>query len=82
MANMIYLDIKNSAEAQRIFDNFVRAVIAEHGEYYTWKQITDALVPYNAAYKYVPAKNSDYAKKHYLRFGSEAEMTAFVLRYS
>ena len=82
MAESLYLDLKNNDEAIRVWNNFIAAIIVEHGDYYTWAHITDTLAIYNAKYQFVPSKQKSYAKKHYIRFSSEAEMTAFILRYS
>lgn len=82
MAEEVYLNIKDNIEATKIWNNFIEAIIREHGDYYTWHHVTTAMADYNANYKMVFSKNGNYIKKHYIRFGSEAELTAFILRYS
>ena len=78
----VYLDMKSSPEAQRIFLNFVRAVVGyvpDDADYFT--EIKAALVPYNAEYRFNQAK-AGYIKRHFIRFGSPKDLTAFLMRYS
>ena len=62
MAENLYLDMRNSGEAIRIWNNFVAAIIDQYGEKYTWGHITDTLAIYNAKYQFVPSKQKSYAE--------------------
>ena len=74
-------DIKNSGDAQRVFGNFIDSIIEEHGDYYTLDHIRETLADFNGNYNVIVSKNGNI-RKHYIRFGSPAELTAFLLRYS
>jgi len=82
----VYLDMKSSPEAQRIFINFVNSVVGfvlddpvtETSEY---DRIKQALVQYNGTYRFNQAK-AGYIKRHFIRFGTPKDLTAFLLRYS
>lgn len=77
MTQPVYLDIKNNPEAQRIFNNFSRTVLRDEG-YDAWEH---DLALYNARH-YYQASKTGVVKKHYIRFGSEQDLTAFLLRYA
>jgi len=82
MAENLYLNLKDNIEATKVWNNFILTVIAEHGQYYTWDHVNTALADYNAKYQLVLDKRGDYAKKHYIRFGTPNDLTAFLMRYS
>jgi len=83
----VYLDMKSSPEAQRIFNKFVDALVNED----EWSEVIDndelyariksALVDYNAVYKFNQAK-AGHIKRHFIRFGTPKDLTAFLMRYS
>ena len=84
---MTYLDMKSSPEAQRIFNKFVDTLVHED----EWDEVIDneqlyrrikaVLVEYNAVYRYNQAK-AGYVKRHFIRFGTPKDLTAFLMRYS
>ena len=82
----VYLNIKGSDQAAAIFLNFVRDVInyvpddpiTETSEYY---KIKEALIEYNAVYRFNQAR-AGYIRKHFIRFGTSRDLTAFLMRYS
>ena len=82
----VYLNIKHSDEAARIFINFVRSAIGyvpddpvtETSEF---QRVKAALVEYNAVYRFNQAK-SGYIRKHFIRFATPKDLTAFLMRYS
>jgi len=79
--------MKSSPEAQRIFNKFVDALVNED----EWSEVIDndelyariksALVDYNAVYKFNQAK-AGHIKRHFIRFGTPKDLTAFLMRYS
>ena len=81
------MDMKSSPEAQRIFNKFVDALVNED----EWSEVIDndelyariksALVDYNAVYKFNQAK-AGHIKRHFIRFGTPKDLTAFLMRYS
>ena len=77
MTESVYLDIKNNPEARRIFNNFTRSVFHNEG-YDAWEE---TLAEFNAVHKYQASKLG-VVKKHFIRFGSERDLTAFLLKYA
>jgi len=82
----VYLNIKGSDHAARIFINFLRDIIGyvpddpvvEISEY---QRVKAALAEYNAVYKFNQAK-AGHIKRHFIRFGTPKDLTAFLMRYS
>ena len=77
MTQPAYLIIKDNPEAERIFNNFARDCFRDEG-YDAWEKV---LSDYNAVHRYQASKQG-IVKKHYIRFGSERDLTAFLLRYA
>ena len=81
----VYLNIKNNDQASTIFLNFVRSVVGYVGEDEfgdsEFARVKSALVEYNAVYRYSQSK-SGYVRKHFIRFGTPKDLTAFLMRYS
>lgn len=83
----VYLDMKSSPEAQRIFNKFVDTLVnddewnsvVQNNELYA--RIKQTLAEYNATYRFSQAK-AGYVKRHFIRFGTPADLTAFLIRYS
>ena len=80
-----YLDIKDNEQAHKIFLNFVRSVVGYVGEDAfegtEYQKIKAALADYNAVYKFSQGKNG-HIKRHFIRFGTPKDLTAFLMRYS
>lgn len=78
----VYLDMKSSIEAQKIFVNFIRDVLGHvSDDQIDYAVIKKALEPYNGAYRFNQAK-AGYIKRHFIRFGTPKDLTAFLMRYS
>ena len=82
----VYFNIKGNDRAANIFINFVQDNIdyvpndpvTEISEF---QRIKAGLAEYNAVYKFDQAK-SGYIRKHFIRFGTPKDLTAFLMRYS
>lgn len=81
----VYLNIKGNEQAMGIFLKFVSSVVGYVGEDAfegsEFQRIKSALEEYNAVYKFNQAK-SGYIRKHFIRFGTPKDLTAFLMRYS
>ena len=82
----VYLDIKSSDQAAGIFMNFIRDIVGyvpddPVTETSDFQRIKAALVEYNAVYRFNQAK-SGYIRKHFIRFSTPRDLTAFLMRYS
>lgn len=80
----VYLDMKSSPEAQRIFNKFVDGLLDDYHDASNdrlYQLIKETLAEYNATYRFNQAK-AGYIKRHFIRFGTPKDLTAFLMRYS
>ena len=78
--------MKSSPEAQQIFINFISDVLGHVpddpvNQLSEFQLVKRALEPYNGTYRFNQAK-AGYVKRHFIRFGSSKDLTAFLMRYS